>query len=87
MTNTASNNEISHNGRTHSQHCAWLESLVGDEYRVFHMPIGYLFSLAEISFLIQAAEVRDECAGAPQGSRYHCNLCLWSGHSRGRSRN
>ena len=41
---------IYHNGRTHPEHCAWLDSLVGDDYRVAHMPIGHLFNLAEISW-------------------------------------
>lgn len=41
--------EIYHNGRTHAEHCAWLESLTGDEYRIVHMPIGHLFSTALVS--------------------------------------
>lgn len=41
---------IYHNGRTHAEHCAWLDSLVGDDYRVAHMPIGHLFNLAQISW-------------------------------------
>jgi hypothetical protein len=51
MSNTATNNEIYANGRTYPEHCAWLDSLVGDEYRIVHLPIGHLFNLVEISYL------------------------------------
>jgi hypothetical protein len=36
-------------GRTYAEHCAWLDSLTGDDYRVVHMPIGHLFTLAMVS--------------------------------------
>lgn len=39
------------NGRTYPEHCAWLDSLVGDEYRIVHMPIGHLYSLATVSHM------------------------------------
>jgi hypothetical protein len=42
---------IYHNGRTYAEHCAWLDSLVGDEYRMVYIPIGHLHSLATISHL------------------------------------
>jgi hypothetical protein len=45
--------EIYHKGRTHAEHCAWLDSLRGDEYRIVHMPIGHLFSMAFVSFIKQ----------------------------------
>jgi hypothetical protein len=39
------------NGRTYPEHYAWLDSLVGDEYRIVYMPIGHLYSIATISHL------------------------------------
>ena len=39
-----------HNGRTHAEHCAWLDSLVGDDFRIVHTPTGHLFNLAVVSF-------------------------------------
>jgi hypothetical protein len=41
---------IYHNGRTWEEHDAWLESLEGDEYRIVYMPVGHLFSLANVAF-------------------------------------
>jgi hypothetical protein len=38
------------NGRTYAEHCAWLVSLVGDEFRTVYMPIGYLFDFAVASY-------------------------------------
>lgn len=49
MSNVMDEAEIYHNGRTYAGHCAWLDSLVGDEYRIAHMPIGHLFNLAMAS--------------------------------------
>jgi hypothetical protein len=49
MSNAATNGGIYHNGRTYAEHCAWLDSLEGDEYRMVFMPRGHLFNLAEIS--------------------------------------
>lgn len=43
--------EIYHNGRTHAEHCAWLDGLTGDEYRIVHMPIGHLFGIALVSVI------------------------------------
>jgi hypothetical protein len=43
--------EIYYNGRTQAEHCGWVDSLIGDDYRVLLMPIGHLFDLAEVSFL------------------------------------
>lgn len=40
---------IYHNGRTYSAHCAWLDSLRGDEYRIVHTPVGFLFDLAMVA--------------------------------------
>jgi hypothetical protein len=51
MTDAATDGEIYHNGRTYAEHCAWLDSLVGDEYRIVHTPIGHLYSIASISHL------------------------------------
>lgn len=45
---------IYHNGRTYPEHCARLDSLTGNEWRMVHMPIGHLFSLAIISSLKHA---------------------------------
>jgi hypothetical protein len=39
------------NGRTYPEHSAWLDSLVGDEYRIVYLPIGHLYNLAKISHL------------------------------------
>jgi hypothetical protein len=47
----ADDTAIYHNGRTYAEHCAWLASLTGDEYRIVHMPIGHLFSMAIASLL------------------------------------
>lgn len=44
------NREIYHNGRTHAEHSAWLDSLTGDDYRMVYMPAGHLFNLAEVSY-------------------------------------
>jgi hypothetical protein len=49
--NTATNGEIYHKGKTHAEHCAWLDSLKGDEQRIVYMPSGHLFNFAEISVL------------------------------------
>lgn len=38
------------NGRTYAEHCAWVESLRGDEWRIVHMPIGHLLNLAEVAY-------------------------------------
>jgi hypothetical protein len=51
MSNTATDGGIYHKGRTYAEHCAWLDSLVGDEYRIVYTPIGHLYSLATISHL------------------------------------
>jgi hypothetical protein len=51
MSNAAIDGGIYANGRTHAEHCAWLDSLVGDAYRMVYMPIGHLFDLAIISEL------------------------------------
>jgi hypothetical protein len=48
---------IYHNGRTHAEHCAWLDSLTGDEYRIVHMPIGHLFDLASVAYWKRALTV------------------------------
>jgi hypothetical protein len=49
MSNAAIDGGIYHKGRTHGEHCAWLDSLTGDEYRIVYMPCGYLFNLADVS--------------------------------------
>jgi hypothetical protein len=49
MSNAASDGGIYHNGRTYAEHCAWLDSLTGDEYRIVHTPVGHLMSLAYIA--------------------------------------
>jgi hypothetical protein len=63
MSNAATDGGIYANGRTYAAHCAWLDSLVGDEYRIVHMPIGHLFNLAEISFLKYALLALEMTAG------------------------
>jgi hypothetical protein len=47
-------NEIYANGRTHAEHCAWLDSLTGDDYCTVYLPVGHLFNLAEASYLKRA---------------------------------
>ena len=37
---SAADSAIYHNGRTYAEHCAWLDSLVGDEYRIVYTPIA-----------------------------------------------
>jgi hypothetical protein len=49
MNNAITDGGIYHNGRTYAEHCAWLDSLVGDEYLIVYTPIGHLYSLATIS--------------------------------------
>ena len=49
MSNAITSGGIYANGRTYAEHCAWLDSLVGDEYRIVHMPIGHLYNIALIS--------------------------------------
>jgi hypothetical protein len=51
MSNAITDGGIYANGRTYAEHCAWLDSLTGDEYRIVYMPRGYLFNLAVISSL------------------------------------
>jgi hypothetical protein len=41
---------IYHSGRTYAEHCAWLDSLTGNDWRIVQMPIGHLQSLAVISY-------------------------------------
>ena len=55
--------EIYHKGRTHAEHCAWLDGLTGDEYRMVHMPIGHLFSLAIVSVIKQRLLTVEMTAG------------------------
>jgi hypothetical protein len=40
MSNAITDGGIYANGRTHAEHCAWLDSLVGDEWRIVYMPIS-----------------------------------------------
>jgi hypothetical protein len=49
MSNAVTDGGIYANGRTHAEHCAWLDSLQpdSDEYRIVYMPRGHLFNLAE----------------------------------------
>ena len=49
MNSIAIDTAIYHNGRTYAEHGAWLDSLTGDDYRMVHMPIGHLFSLAMVA--------------------------------------
>jgi hypothetical protein len=55
------------NGRTHAQHCAWLDSLNADEKLIVHTPVGYRYTLVIISDakrMLQAelpAEFRLQC--------------------------
>jgi hypothetical protein len=41
---------IYHNGRTYSEHCAWLDSLTGDDYRMIYLPSGHLQNLAYVAY-------------------------------------
>jgi hypothetical protein len=50
MNEAATDCKIYHNGRTYAAHCAWVDSLTGDDYRIVHMPAGYLFSFAHIAY-------------------------------------
>ena len=49
--NAAIDGGIYHKGRTHAEHCAWLDSLPrdSDESRIVYMPCGHLFNLADVS--------------------------------------
>jgi hypothetical protein len=47
---TAGTDGIYANGRTYAEHCAWLDSLTGNEWRIVRMPSGHLMSLAYIAF-------------------------------------
>jgi hypothetical protein len=53
MSNAVTDGGIYANGRTHAEHCAWLDSLQpdSDEYRIVYMPRGHLFNLADVSYL------------------------------------
>jgi hypothetical protein len=42
VSNAITDGGIYANGRTYAEHCAWLDSLVGDEYRIVYTPIGHL---------------------------------------------
>jgi hypothetical protein len=55
--------EIYHNGRTYEEHCAWLASLTGDQYRMVHMPIGHLFRMAFVSVIKHALLTCEMTAG------------------------
>jgi hypothetical protein len=67
MSNAITDGGIYANGRTHAEHCAWLNSLQpdSDEYRIVFMPCGYLFNLADISYLKYALMT----AGMTSGER------------------
>lgn len=54
---------IYHNGRTYAEHCTWLDSLVGDEYRMVHIPSGHLFSLANVAYFKRALLTLEMTAG------------------------
>jgi hypothetical protein len=49
MNTAATDGGIYHNGRTYAEHCVWLDSLTGDDYRIVYMPPGHLFTLAMVS--------------------------------------
>ena len=49
MSNAIADGAVYHNGRTYAEHCAWLDSLEGDDYRIVYMPTGHLFNLADVS--------------------------------------
>lgn len=55
--------EIYHNGRTYAEHSAWLDALTGDEYRMVHMPVGHLFSIAFVSVIKHALLTIEMTAG------------------------
>jgi hypothetical protein len=49
-TNAAIDGGIYHNGRTYVEHCAWLDSLIGHDWMMVHMPTGHLFNLAYVAY-------------------------------------
>jgi hypothetical protein len=51
------------NGRTYAEHCAWLDSLEGDEYRIVYMPPGHLFNLAYVAYFKHALLTMKMTAG------------------------
>jgi hypothetical protein len=51
MSRATDDTAIYHKGRTYPEHSAWLDSLVGDDYRIVHTPTGYLYNLAAVSNL------------------------------------
>lgn len=55
---------IYHNGRTHAEHCAWLDALDGEEWLIVHMPPGHLMSLAFASNFKRALLTVEMSAGA-----------------------
>jgi hypothetical protein len=63
MSNAVTDGEIYANGRTYAAHCAWLDSLVGDEWRIVHMPRGHLFNLALVSSWKRALLTMEMTAG------------------------
>ena len=50
MSSAAADGGIYHNGRTYAEHCAWLDSLEGDDYRIVYMPVGHLYNLAYVAY-------------------------------------
>jgi hypothetical protein len=52
--NNATLDGIYANGRTYLEHCAWLASLKGDDYRKVYTPVGHLENLVEIAYFKRA---------------------------------
>lgn len=50
MNAAVDHSQIYHNGRTFPEHCAWLDSLTGDDYPMVYMPPGCLINLAYVSY-------------------------------------
>jgi hypothetical protein len=48
---------IYHNGRTYAEHVAWIDSLNADETLILHTPVGYRYTLVEISDLKRVLQV------------------------------
>jgi hypothetical protein len=49
MSNAMTDGGIYANGRTHAEHCAWLDSLNDDETAIVHTPVGHRYTLVIIS--------------------------------------
>jgi hypothetical protein len=51
MSNAITDDGIYANGRTHAEHCAWLDSLQGDEKQIVHCATGHKYTLVVFSIV------------------------------------